>query len=127
MSNQAHRPTSYSSLWEVSDEVCVDMARITYEGMRDGGLTNEAVCRGLHRATRTLRDRWLKGTARAARGKEASCEEEARSPIEGSTFGDPNECSRAARLPRKAAICDDDDDDDELGPANWVPYIHFGV
>jgi CHAT domain-containing protein len=34
------------TLWEVNDELCVDMARITYEGMRYGGMTDESVCRG---------------------------------------------------------------------------------
>ncbi|KAH6879831.1 hypothetical protein B0T10DRAFT_366784, partial [Thelonectria olida] len=43
--------------WDV-DELCVDMARITYEGIRDGGMTNESVCRALHKATRRFRDRW---------------------------------------------------------------------
>ncbi|KAK6356066.1 hypothetical protein TWF718_000440 [Orbilia javanica] len=44
------------TLWEVSDEHCVDMARVFYETMRDEGMTDVAVCRGLHRAMRALRD-----------------------------------------------------------------------
>jgi tetratricopeptide (TPR) repeat protein len=47
------------TLWEVNDDFCVDMTRITYETMKDGGFTDESVCRGLHRASRELRDRWL--------------------------------------------------------------------
>ncbi|QKD48592.2 uncharacterized protein FOBCDRAFT_236235 [Fusarium oxysporum Fo47] len=47
------------TLWEVKDEICVDMARITYEGMMQNGMTDEAVSRGLHKASRELRDRWL--------------------------------------------------------------------
>jgi tetratricopeptide (TPR) repeat protein len=47
------------TLWEVNDELCVDMARITYEGMIDGGMTDDSVCWGLHKAIRELRDRWL--------------------------------------------------------------------
>ncbi|KAH7145545.1 CHAT domain-containing protein [Dactylonectria estremocensis] len=46
------------SLWEVNDELCVDMAKMTYEGIRDGGITNLSVCQGLHTAIRHLRDRW---------------------------------------------------------------------
>ncbi|OJJ81701.1 uncharacterized protein ASPGLDRAFT_94019, partial [Aspergillus glaucus CBS 516.65] len=44
------------TLWEVNDELCIDMARITYEGMRDGDMTDKSVCQGLHNATRVLRD-----------------------------------------------------------------------
>ncbi|KAK6526568.1 hypothetical protein TWF694_005150 [Orbilia ellipsospora] len=44
------------TLWEVSDRHCVDMAWVVYETLRDEGLSDVAVCRGLHRAMRTLRD-----------------------------------------------------------------------
>ena len=40
-------------LWEVGD-----MARITYGGRRDGGMTDESVAWGLHKAARKLRDCW---------------------------------------------------------------------
>ncbi|RYP43130.1 hypothetical protein DL770_011836 [Monosporascus sp. CRB-9-2] len=44
------------TLWEVSDKHCVDVARVLYETLRDEGMTDVAVCRGLHRAVRALRD-----------------------------------------------------------------------
>ncbi|KAI3326476.1 CHAT domain-containing protein [Xylariaceae sp. AK1471] len=44
------------TLWEVSDMHCVDVARVLYETLRDEGMTDAAVCRGLHRAVRALRD-----------------------------------------------------------------------
>ncbi|KAI1151405.1 CHAT domain-containing protein [Nemania diffusa] len=44
------------TLWEVSDKHCVDVARVVYQTLRDEGLTNRAVCRGLHRAQLALRD-----------------------------------------------------------------------
>ncbi|RYP20115.1 hypothetical protein DL765_002957 [Monosporascus sp. GIB2] len=44
------------TLWEVSDKHCVDVARVLYETLRDEGMTDAAVCRGLHRAVRALRD-----------------------------------------------------------------------
>jgi CHAT domain-containing protein len=47
------------TLWEVNDEVYIDVARITYEGIRDGRMTDESVCLGLHNATRKLRNDWL--------------------------------------------------------------------
>ena len=44
------------TLWEVSDRHCVTIARVLYETIRDEGMTDKAVGRGLHRAVRTLRD-----------------------------------------------------------------------
>jgi len=43
------------TLWEVSDKHCVDIAKVLYETLRDEGMTDVAVCRGLHRAIRALR------------------------------------------------------------------------
>lgn len=48
------------TLWEVNDGICVDIAKITYEGMRDGGMTDESVSLGLHNAKREIRDRWVR-------------------------------------------------------------------
>ena len=45
------------TLWEVSDEHCVDVARDFYQTIKGEGLTDVAVSRGLHQAVRTLRDR----------------------------------------------------------------------
>jgi hypothetical protein len=47
------------TLWEVSDSHCVDVARVVYETIRDEGMTDKAVCRGLHLAIKALRDRDL--------------------------------------------------------------------
>ncbi|KAH7146066.1 hypothetical protein EDB81DRAFT_759375 [Dactylonectria macrodidyma] len=47
------------TLWSVDDKLCVDMARMTYEFMRDEGISDDCVSRGLHRATRTARDHAL--------------------------------------------------------------------
>ena len=47
------------TLWEVSDKHCVDVARVFYKTMQDEGMTDVAVCRGLHRAVRALRDRQM--------------------------------------------------------------------
>jgi hypothetical protein len=62
------------TLWEVNDELCVDVARITHEALRDGGMTDESVSQGLHNATRGLRDRWLNMLARARRGNRSAME-----------------------------------------------------
>lgn len=44
------------TLWEVSDRHCVDVARKVYETIAAEGMTDRAVCRGLHIAVRMLRD-----------------------------------------------------------------------
>ncbi|PQE12949.1 TPR domain-containing protein [Rutstroemia sp. NJR-2017a BBW] len=49
------------TLWEVSDKHCVDVAKVLYETIRDEGMTDVAVCRGLHRAVRALRDGQMEG------------------------------------------------------------------
>ncbi|KAE8447330.1 hypothetical protein EG329_010888 [Mollisiaceae sp. DMI_Dod_QoI] len=49
------------TLWEVSDQHCVDVARVLYETLRGEGMTDVAVCRGLHRAVRALRDGQMEG------------------------------------------------------------------
>ncbi|KAJ6003554.1 CHAT domain-containing protein [Penicillium canescens] len=47
------------TLWNVDDRLSVDMARMTYEFLRDEGVRDESVRGGLHHATRTLRDKWV--------------------------------------------------------------------
>jgi tetratricopeptide (TPR) repeat protein len=44
------------TLWEVSDKHCVDVAEAFYQTLRDEGMTDLAVRRGLHRALRKLRN-----------------------------------------------------------------------
>jgi CHAT domain-containing protein len=44
------------TLWEVSDRHCVDVARVLYETICDVGMTDWAVCLGLHQAIRALRN-----------------------------------------------------------------------
>ena len=44
------------TLWEVSDEHCVDIARVLYETIQKEGLTDLAVCHGLHQAVRAVRN-----------------------------------------------------------------------
>ena len=91
------------TLWGVKDdEICVEMARITYEGMREGGMTDESVCRGLHNASRSLRDQGLEMLPASEGG----------SPIPERTSSD--------RARDVGAY-------DAGGLAAWAPYVHFGV
>lgn len=110
------------TLWRVEDDVCQEIARLTYEGIKDGitdgRLTDESVCRSLHEASRELRDRWLSkskgakmadGTvpdAQATRARDAQS-------VRGRDQGD-------ARMPWKIKSTRDDG-------TNWVPYVHFSL
>lgn len=87
------------TLWSVSDRVCVDMARRTYEVLRDQKGSDQAVSSGLHRAMRDLRDVWVR-------------EENARRSY-----------PQALRSGRDAEVCDSI----ETRTPFWVPYVHFGV
>ncbi|KAH7000694.1 CHAT domain-containing protein [Ilyonectria destructans] len=87
------------TLWEVDDEMCVDMAKMTYQGMRDGGMTDESVCLGLHIAARKLRDNWV----------------------------DAFRESTDTRLPRDAILVEEGGGKGDGGLLGWVPYVHFGV
>lgn len=59
------------TLWSVQDEVCVSMARMIYEYLRENGTRSECVSRGLHLATTTLRTQWLQENSSGERGPRA--------------------------------------------------------
>lgn len=112
------------TLWEVNDESCVDMSRITYEAMRQGGLTDDSVCQGLHRAARELRDSWVHSLATARSGGKSGRKSGLEETADGiEALGIDDQDKSKARLPRDVTLCDDDDDK----PLHWVPYVHFGV
>ena len=91
------------------------------EGMKTGGLTDESVCWGLHQATRELRDHWLKASENSRGGRRSS--------------GNLNIASVGREMKPVSAHTGmemhngllRDADMDEPGPANWVPYAHFGI
>ncbi|KAK4213174.1 CHAT domain-containing protein [Rhypophila decipiens] len=97
------------TLWEVRDESCVDVARLVYQGLRDGGMSDESVCVGLHYALRELRRRWVdgwKGPDVTSEAPEDGEERVAKLKLKG---GGGGSAGRA---------------DSEL--LYWVPYVHFG-
>lgn len=115
------------TLWEVNDESCVAMSRVTYEEIRNGGMTDESVCRGLHRAARELRQRWLtesKMTGHDRRALRDVAIAEVENNLEAMSVDDRGG-QGGGRLPRDV-VCDDDDDEG-IRPLHWVPYVHFGV
>ena len=90
------------TLWEVSDKHCVDVAKVFYETLRDEGMTDLAVCRGLHRAVRALRYRVIEG-------EKVKNEKE------------KDEKGRDAKLVLSGSHVQN------MADPYWVPYIHFGV
>jgi hypothetical protein len=101
------------TMWDVSDKHSVDVARIFYETLRDNGMTDDAVCRGLHNALRKLRDRGTKSFSTRAKdysvvGLVNSYEESDR---DGTLLGQGK-----AFTGRFSA-----------SQLRWVPYVHFGV
>ena len=85
------------TLWEVSDPICVDVAKTLYETLRDEGLTDAAVARGLHRATRRIRDRSV------------------------------NNGGLVTRLERDGTLLIASKQTKELINLFWIPYVHYGV
>ncbi|CAJ0551528.1 Ff.00g114580.m01.CDS01 [Fusarium sp. VM40] len=86
------------TLWSVDDRLCVDMARMTYEGLLEGGMRDEAVSRSLHRATRDLRDQWVNS-------------------------GIANNSSDRKQWLRNFFFLKDTSE----VQLNWAPYVHYGV
>ncbi|KAH6957433.1 CHAT domain-containing protein [Fusarium avenaceum] len=115
------------TLWEVNDESCVDVARITYEMIRDEGLKDKSVSRGLHAASLYLRDMWSK---RLSNNRTSRKEDALRTSDRLFTSRKFNGQDSEKDIGRDVVFCDDDDDDNEnedMWPLYWVPYVHFGV
>ncbi|KAH6886945.1 CHAT domain-containing protein [Thelonectria olida] len=102
------------TLWEVNDEICVEMARITYEGIKAGGMTDKSVSQGLHDAATTLRGRWISEQAEARGGRKSDGLEAARASV--------GRDARDDRDSRRVFVVDD-----EEPSMPWVPYVHFGA
>jgi tetratricopeptide (TPR) repeat protein len=110
------------TLWEVHDKSCLYMAKTTYEEIIHGGMTDESVCLGLHKATRGLRDNWLRDPTEFRHRKDLARKRES-GMVEEGMAGIRDEGD--SRLPRKATVYDSDEEENVL--LHWVPYVHFGV
>ncbi|SCO55531.1 uncharacterized protein FFMR_12687 [Fusarium fujikuroi] len=107
------------TLWEVKDEICVDMARITYEGMMQNGMADEAVSRGLHEASKGLRDRCL---TMAGTHHRISGSLQVRAGENQTGDGDEFGGRGLVGFSRDIVTCDEE----PVYPP-WIPYIHYGV
>ncbi|KAJ4244166.1 hypothetical protein NW762_014547 [Fusarium torreyae] len=85
------------TLWDVNDKLCVDIARMMYDGLLQGHMRDEAVSRSLHRATRELRDHWAsEDTVQDLRRRD----------------GKLRKVVGVERTPVRPL---------------WVPYVHYGI
>ncbi|KZL67172.1 30S ribosomal protein S17P-like protein [Colletotrichum tofieldiae] len=111
------------TLWEVNDESCVVMSRITYEEIRDGALSDASVCHGLHKATRELRNRWLGGSENTDLGSKRVGKPNTGLAVDAT--GAEGADDRRQKDSRDVYLVEDDDEASR--PLPWVPYVHFGV
>ncbi|PQE08014.1 TPR domain-containing protein [Rutstroemia sp. NJR-2017a BBW] len=112
------------TLWEVSDKHCVDVARILYETIKDEGMTDRAVYRGLHRAIRMLRDKEAATTethkdSYVAGYFKDSLDESIEQKGEEKPDGDDGK-------PRQSKWGDAGGPSRFAGPLLWASYIHAG-
>ncbi|KAM0542566.1 hypothetical protein ACHAPJ_012737 [Fusarium lateritium] len=102
------------TLWNVKDDLSVQMAELTYQELRDSNISDVSICQGLHKATRELRRKWLeqdKSYQRAASPNTTECQD--------ITNGSLIISLRDASLIEKRGH--------KLGLAYWAPYVHYGV
>ncbi|CAH0033322.1 unnamed protein product [Clonostachys rhizophaga] len=110
------------TLWEVQDMICVDLARLTYQVIRDESMTDKSINRGLNKATKRVRDEWLAEYARRSldirAGKVLSAEE----GISTLRIQERGNDEREGR-----DIIPLEDDWGQSSPPPWIAYIHYGV
>ncbi|KAF5593762.1 TPR domain protein [Fusarium subglutinans] len=107
------------TLWEVGDEACVDVAETVYQELKDSGMEDGSVCRGLHKAVRKIRDNWVTDANMRAvkRDVDASI---VNVKDRENAFKDGLSDGRSAR-----DIVPLDEDENER-PAPWVAYVYHG-
>ncbi|TXC10416.1 hypothetical protein FocTR4_00004629 [Fusarium oxysporum f. sp. cubense] len=109
------------TLWKVSDQCCVDVAKTTYESMRGSGLSDEGVSWGLHRASRELRDKWVKeqkqGRSSLTRGV----------PVLGNGNGHSVTFKKYCQDEKGRDIVSVEEEPEVGEQLQWAPYVHFGV
>ncbi|KAK7744054.1 hypothetical protein SLS53_003571 [Cytospora paraplurivora] len=119
------------TLWRVDDEISAEMAILTYEGLRDGKLADSSVCRGLHRATREMRNRWLRKHTMQY-GAKRDMTEISRAAKRHDSSTPARDGNQEQPLLSRTIVADDSEDEEELqvyntAPVKWVPYVHYGV
>ncbi|KAI7759380.1 hypothetical protein LZL87_008757 [Fusarium oxysporum] len=107
------------TLWEVGDEACVDVAKIVYQELRDSGMDDQSVCRGLHKAVGKIRDTWVTDARMRAAKKDLD------TSIVNVKDGE-NGFKDGLRDGRSARDIVPLDEDENERPAPWVAYVYHG-
>lgn len=102
------------TLWSVQDDMSVRMASMTYQELKDSDISDESICRGLHRVTCELRKEWLERRGRG-QGVVSSTATGLQDLAMGLHFGPT----------RDALLINGGNQDISL--AYWAPYVHYGV
>lgn len=104
------------TLWQVQDSMCVDLARLTYEAMAEGGLCDSSIAWSLNKATRTLRDEWIVSLHN---------ESALKSSVRRNATGVDGPIRNNASIDR--ADRDVFPAEEEVEYLHWIPYVHFGI
>ncbi|KAI0546014.1 TPR domain-containing protein [Xylaria curta] len=100
------------TLWNVNDELCVVVAKQTYEWVLRHGMSNESVSEGLHHAIRSLRGQWVVENAARSRNPRSM----------GYTLDDRMSIANRGASGIEARDVGSHEDT----PLDWVPFVHFG-
>ncbi|CAH0046024.1 unnamed protein product [Clonostachys solani] len=101
------------TMWEVNDELCVEVAGATYQWMKSHNMSDASVSEGLHRTIRELRAKWV--TENELRAAKRMSESEKRDGIINHKTGSFEGLARDMILIPEEEL-----------PLSWVPYVHFG-
>ncbi|KAF6804402.1 TPR domain-containing protein [Colletotrichum musicola] len=104
------------TLWEVDDALCVHAAKMTYQALWDGGMTDASVSEGLHHTMRRLRDGWVRSNGFHVGRHAGSIEADTKRAVLDGQQASEEESMRATRTIAKS----------ESTTPLWVPYVHFG-
>ncbi|KAG9508271.1 hypothetical protein J7337_001835 [Fusarium musae] len=104
-----------AALREAGDEPCVNVAETVYQELKDSGMDNGSVCRGLHNAVRKLCNNWVTDARMWAVKKSAASVKDGESDSKDGLSG-----GRSAR-----DIVPLDEEENER-PAPRVVYVHHG-
>lgn len=124
----------------MSESHCVDVAASLYKTVRDEGMTNLVICRGLHRAVIALRDRHIEarrsikemsttstGAVQQAVNVDDNRPEGRVVETDDMRVAGPDR-ENGMRVGRDDILCSSESvKRRQESPMYWAPYIHFGV